>query len=57
MLTCPCHRNMTSAAGAFSPHPNSGNDRPSLLVELPLDEVRLDNLLAQVDVIPVTHTL
>jgi L-ascorbate metabolism protein UlaG (beta-lactamase superfamily) len=47
---------MLSPAGAMDPVPNAANDRRIPLVDLPLDETALRELLATIDAVIVTHT-
>lgn len=46
---------MLSPAGAMEPPPNTPNPRKVPLVDLPLDDEQLKQLLAQVDAVLVTH--
>lgn len=47
---------MLSPAGAMDPVPNAGDDRRIPLVDLPLAEAELADLLASLDAVLVTHT-
>ena len=47
---------MLSPAGGLFPIPNSGDERPIPLVDLPTDEAALAELLSRLDATIVTHT-